>query len=204
MTYRRLVVLCVPVRTAEVDGDEPSLHWSIANENCSDWGTGCPLSERKGKKEEGEKKSMNVWIFWTQLHIFRFKLRGVKRHIIGRKDIQHVHRPAVSYCALFSAGLKRFGTIPHWESRSSLPWNKHENYYHENHSSCVPHANNLPWTHVNTSWIKHSVDSQCVRTAEREASVGALWPQMQENHYVQKIHLPCLWVLIIQHAFDLM
>lgn len=40
---------------AEVDGDGPSQHWLIANENCSDWGSSCPRNQRR-------KKKINEWV----------------------------------------------------------------------------------------------------------------------------------------------
>lgn len=134
--------------TAEVDGDELSLHWSIANENSLDWGFSCPLSERRGKKK---KKKKNQWMPES------FGTNDRKRYVFGLKLQFH----AVKDCLVISF---------------FSPSNKHETYYHENYSRCAPHIKSLPCAHIHTSSTKLLADSQCVRTAEWVASKRALWP----------------------------
>lgn len=129
---------------------------------------------------------MNVWIFWSQWEkasYFWIRIEGCEKTYQQREKTA---RTSTGLSRLFSAGLKRFGTIPLCESTSgdflSPPLNKDENYYRENHSGWVPHARaRLPRTHVNTSRVKLSADGQRVRTAEWEASTRARRRQTQED-----------------------
>lgn len=154
--------------------------------------------EWKEGEERRRQKSMNVWIFWTRWQknsYFWIAIESCEKTYHQRKRPDACPQAwNVLVCTFLSwyKEIQNNSTLSKYVLEfSSSPLNKNENYYHENDSSCVPPANSLPWTHVNTSWVKLSANSQRVRTAEREASRRALRLQLQENSMYKRSIYRC-------------